>query len=70
MARRIIEQGAELILREEPVNMPEDVVPIRGHLPAVGVPHAVPIRNRTKVIGILSIQSYTQKLTTRRISIR
>ena len=59
MARRIISQGAELILRKEPITMPEDVFPIGD----VSRPSAslmlVPIRNRTKVIGILSIQSYT-----------
>jgi PAS domain S-box-containing protein len=61
MARRIITHGAELILREEPLAMPNDVIPIGD----VSRPSAslmlVPIRNRTKVIGILSIQSYTLK---------
>jgi PAS domain S-box-containing protein len=61
MAKRIITQGAELLLREEPVTMPADVIPIGD----VSRPSAslmlVPIRNRTKVIGILSIQSYTLK---------
>ena len=57
----IVTQGAELILREEPLVMPSDVIPIGD----VSRPSAslmlVPIRNRTKVIGILSIQSYTLK---------
>ena len=61
MARRIVTHGAELILREEPLSMPADVIPIGD----VSRPSAslmlVPIRNRTKVIGILSIQSYTPK---------
>jgi PAS domain S-box-containing protein len=57
-ARRIIEQGAELILREEPVTMPEDVVPIGDKSRPSASLMLVPIRNRTKVIGILSIQSY------------
>jgi two-component system cell cycle sensor histidine kinase/response regulator CckA len=61
MARRVMEQGAQLILREEPIVMPSDTVPIGD----VSRPSAslmlVPIRNRTKVIGILSIQSYTLK---------
>ncbi len=58
-ARRIVTQGAELILRPEPVTMPPDVSPFGD----VSRPSAslmlVPIQNRTKVIGILSIQSYT-----------
>jgi len=57
-ARRIIEQGAELILREAPVTMPEDVVPIGDKSRPSASLMLVPIRNRTKVIGILSIQSY------------
>jgi PAS domain S-box-containing protein len=61
MARRIVTEGAELILREEPIQMSGDSIPIGD----VGRPSAslmlAPIRNRTKVIGILSIQSYTPK---------
>jgi PAS domain S-box-containing protein len=59
MARRIIEQGAELILREEPLAMPADVVPMGDKSRPSASLMLVPIRNRTKVIGILSIQSYT-----------
>ncbi len=58
MAQRIIAQGAELILREEPVIMPEDVFPIGDTSRPSASLMLVPIRNRTKVIGILSIQSY------------
>jgi PAS domain-containing protein len=58
MARRIIEEGAELILRDEPIIMPEEA----GSFADTPRPSAslmlVPIRNRTKVIGLLSIQSY------------
>ncbi len=61
MARRIIEQGAELVLREEPVTMPSDVVPIGDKSRPSASLMLVPIRNRTKVIGILSIQSYTPR---------
>jgi PAS domain S-box-containing protein len=61
MARRIITRGAELSLREEPVTMPPDVIPIGDTTrPSVSL-MLVPIRNRTKVIGILSIQSYRAK---------
>jgi len=58
MARRIVEQGAELILREEPVVMPPDVIPIGDTSRPSASLMLVPIRNCTKVIGILSIQSY------------
>ena len=58
MAHRIIAQGAELILREEPLTMPEDVVPIGDTSRPSASLMLVPISNRTKVIGILSIQSY------------
>jgi len=58
-ARRIIKNGAELILREGPLRMMADAVPFGD----VSRPSAslmlVPIRDRTKVIGILSIQSYS-----------
>ena len=60
-ARSIIASGADLILREEPIEMPADVIPFGD----VSRPSAsimlVPIQNRTKVIGILSIQSYKLK---------
>jgi PAS domain S-box-containing protein len=58
MAKRVIEQGAELILREPPLVMPANVVPIGDATRPSASLMLVPIRNRTKVIGILSIQSY------------
>ena len=63
-ARRVIASGAELVLREEPIEMPADSVPF-GDLsrPSVSL-MLVPIRNRTKVIGLLSIQSYKLKAYT------
>ena len=61
MARRIIEQGAELTLREEPLVMPTDVVPMGDTSRPSASLMLAPVRNRTKVIGILSIQSYTLK---------
>jgi PAS domain S-box-containing protein len=59
MARRIIQQGAELILRQEPLVMPPETTPIGDTTRPSASLALVPIRNRTKVIGILSIQSYT-----------
>jgi PAS domain S-box-containing protein len=61
MSRRIIEHGAELILREEPVQMPPDATPIGDLTRPSASLMLVPIRNRTRVIGVLSIQSYTPK---------
>ena len=61
IAKRIIEQGAELILREEPISMSEEVVPIGDTSRPSASLILAPIRNRTKVIGVLSIQSYRFK---------
>jgi PAS domain S-box-containing protein len=58
MARRVIEEGAQLILRHDGVAEPSGLVPFGN----VDRPSAslmfVPIRNKDAVIGILSIQSY------------
>ena len=58
MARRVITEGPQLILRGENDPAPGDLVPFGN----VGRPSAslmfVPIRNKNDVIGILSIQSY------------
>ena len=60
-ARRVLNQGAELILREEPVAFEPGTAAFGDK----GRPSAsimlVPIRNGTRVIGILSIQSYKLK---------
>lgn len=60
-ARRIIEQGAELQLRDEPLVLPDDVIPF-GDLkrPSASL-MLVPLRNGERVIGVLSIQSYKFK---------
>ncbi len=57
-ARRVIEHGAELNLREEPIAISADAHPIGDTSRASASLALVPIRNRTKVIGILTIQSY------------
>jgi len=61
MARRVVNQGAELILREEPIQISGDSFPIGDTQRPSASLMLAPIRNRTKVIGILSIQSYTPK---------
>ncbi len=58
IARRIIEQGAELILRDEAAVEPEEAGPLGDAPRPAASLMLVPIRNRTKVIGLLSIQSY------------
>src|ERR1035437_10355210 len=50
---------------QEPVIMPEDVVPIGDTSRPSASLMLTPIRNRTKVIGILSIQSYTPRAYSR-----
>jgi PAS domain S-box-containing protein len=62
LSRRIVEEGAELILRSD--DAPGDPAQTRtfgdtGRRSRSLV--LVPIRNRTKVIGLLSIQSYSSK---------
>ena len=59
--RRVLTQGAELILREPPLAMTTDGVGIGDKSRPSASLMFVPIRNRTRVIGILSIQSYTLK---------
>jgi PAS domain S-box-containing protein len=63
-ARRILEGGAELILREEPLSIPPDALPIGDASRPSASLMVVPIRNRTKTLGILSLQSYTPRAYT------
>ncbi len=59
--RRILSQGAELVLRSEPLAISTDGTGIGDKGRASASLMFVPIRNRTRVIGILSIQSYKLK---------
>jgi PAS domain S-box-containing protein len=59
MARRVVESGAQLILRNEPIRMPPDVVPMGDKSRPSASIMLAPVRSRTRVIGIVSIQSYT-----------
>ena len=59
MGRRIITTGSELILRKHPIASPADSVPIGEVTRLSASLMLVPVRNRTTVIGVLSIQSYT-----------
>lgn len=60
IARRIIERGAELILRDDPVETLPDAIPIGDRQPSASLMF-VPIRNESRVIGVMSIQSYRPK---------
>jgi signal transduction histidine kinase/ActR/RegA family two-component response regulator len=61
VARKAIEQGGQLILKEQPTRMQAGSIPFGD----VSRPSAsiliVPIRNKAQVIGVLSIQSYRPK---------
>ena len=59
LGRRVIEQGAQLILREEPLEMSGDTQPMGDVTRPSASLLLAPIRSSSRVIGILSVQSYT-----------
>ena len=59
--RRVIQLGAELIIREEPYRFDSDSVPFGDKLRPSAALMDVPIRHANRVVGILSIQSYTPR---------
>jgi PAS domain S-box-containing protein len=61
MARRIIETGAELILRERPSDLLPGTVPFGDTARPSASLMYVAIRNRTRVIGLMSVHSYRMK---------
>ncbi len=65
MARRIVAEGAELILRPEPIMATGDTILIGDTSRPSASLMLAPIRNRTKVIGILSVQSYRVRAYTK-----
>jgi PAS domain S-box-containing protein len=66
LARRIMQSGAERILVEQPVRMLPDARPFGDTDRASASLLFAPIRNRTKVVGLLSVQSYTPQAYTER----
>ncbi len=56
--RRVLSQGAELILREEPLEFDRAAAALGDKARPSASMMFVPIRNSAQVIGILSIQSY------------
>jgi PAS domain S-box-containing protein len=59
MGRRVLEEGGQLITREDPSRFPSGVEPFGDTSRPSASLIFVPIRRGEKVIGILSIQSYT-----------
>jgi PAS domain S-box-containing protein len=57
--RRVIDHGPELRLREEPVQFDADAIPYGDRTRPSASIMIVPIRHANRVIGLLSIQSYT-----------
>ncbi len=57
--RRVLANGPELILRQDPVKFDTDSVPFGDKTrPAASIMN-VPIKHRNEIVGLLSIQSYT-----------
>ena len=62
VSRRIIENGAELILRDEAKTMLAGAIPLGDVVRPSASLMFVPVRNQTRVIGVMSVQSYTHKV--------
>ncbi len=63
-ARRIMENGAELVLRDDPLRVPDDALLFGDTSRPSASLMLVPLRNHERVVGVLSIQSYTPKAYT------
>lgn len=57
--RQVIDEGAQLILRELPIRMPADAVPMGDQSRPSASLMYVPVTSCDRLIGLLSIQSYT-----------
>lgn len=57
--RQVIDEGPLLILRKPPIQMPSDAVPMGDQSRPSASLMYVPVRSCDRVIGLLSIQSYT-----------
>ncbi|HMJ24822.1 MAG TPA: PAS domain S-box protein [Pyrinomonadaceae bacterium] len=60
-SRRIIDHGSELLLREDPIQFDKDTIPFGDTLRPSASIMSAPVRHKSKVVGILSIQSYTPR---------
>ncbi len=61
MAQRVIQQGAQLILRDTVKTLPSTTVAFGDKSRPSASLMYVPVKNEKKVVGVLSIQSYTPK---------
>lgn len=60
-SRRVMDHGPELLFREDPIQFDEDAVPFGDvNRPSASI-MTVPVRHATKVVGLLSIQSYAHQ---------
>ncbi len=57
--RRVIDHGAELLLREEPVQFDAEAIPFGDRTRPSASIMTVPVRHAARVTDLLSIQSYT-----------
>jgi PAS domain S-box-containing protein len=56
--RRIIDHGPELLLREDPIRFDQDAIPFGDTMRPSASIMTVPIRHASRIVGMLSIQSY------------
>src|SRR6266571_4918473 len=59
--RRVLDRGPELQLREEPLQFDPDSVPFGDTARPAASLMTVPVRHAAKIVGVLSIQSYTPR---------
>ncbi len=59
--RRVLDRGPELQLREEPIQFDPDSVPFGDTARPSASLMTVPVRHAAKIVGVLSIQSYTPR---------
>jgi PAS domain S-box-containing protein len=59
--RRVMEHGPELLLREDPVQFDQESIPFGDTLRPSASFMTVPVRHASRIVGMLSIQSYTPR---------
>jgi len=59
--RLVIDHGPQLVLREEPIQFDEDAIPFGDTLRPSASIMIAPIRHASKIVGLLSIQSYNPR---------
>jgi len=56
-----MDQGSELLLREQPISFDQDAIPFGDKMRPSASIMTVPVRHASKIVGMLSIQSYTPR---------